>query len=94
MLKNDACKDWYIRRFEELLETVFEPSKGLELQERLEKELASEIEDDLARWDVYQNGMLLKETKVSYWYEKMEDLKRFFVDRPEYAKEYFYNSLN
>ena len=93
LLGNDTCKEYYIQRFEELMETVFEPSEGLKLQAQLEAELAPEIEEDLARWDVYQEGVLVKETKVSYWYEKMEDLKKFFCDRPEYAREYFYNSL-
>jgi hypothetical protein len=93
LLANEKCKEYYIQRFEELCEEYFEPSKGLFLQEQFEAELAPEIEEDLARWDVYLDGVLLKETSVAYWYEKMEDLKRFFVERPEYAREYFYNTL-
>lgn len=94
LLANESCRTYYIQRFEALMETVFEPSIGLELQAQLQAELAPEIEEDLSRWDVYQNDVLLKATPVSYWYEKMEDLKRFFVERPAYAREYFYNSLN
>lgn len=94
LLANETCREYYIQRFEELIKTVFVPEKGLELQAQFEKELAPEIEEDLARWDVYLDGTLLKSITVSYWYEKMEDLKRFFVERPEYAREYFYNSLN
>lgn len=93
LLANEKCKEYYIQRFEEFYEEYFEPSKGLFLQEQFETELAPEIEEDLARWDVYLDGVLLKETSVAYWYEKMEDLKRFFVERPEYAREYFYNTL-
>ena len=93
LLANEKWKEYYIQRFEELYEEYFEPSKGLFLQEQFEAELAPEIEEDLARWDVYLDGVLLKETSVAYWYEKMEDLKRFFVERPEYAREYFYNTL-
>lgn len=93
LLANEKCKEYYIQRFEELCEEYFEPSKGLLLQEQLEAELALEIEEDLARWDVYLDDVLLKEITIDYWYEKMEDLKRFFVERPEYAREYFYNTL-
>lgn len=93
LLANEKCKEYYIQRFEELCEEYFEPSKGLFLQEQLEAELAPEIEEDLARWDVYLDDALLKEITIDYWYEKMEDLKRFFVGRPEYAREYFYNTL-
>ena len=93
LLANENCKEYYIQRFEELCEEYFEPSKGLFLQEQFEAELAPEMEEDLARWDVYLDGILLKETSVAYWYEKMEDLKRFFAERPEYAREYFYNTL-
>ena len=93
LLANEKCKEYYIQRFEELCEEYFEPSKGLFLQEQLEAELAPEIEEDLARWDVYLDDALLKEITIDYWYEKMEDLKRFFVERPEYAREYFYNTL-
>lgn len=93
LLANEGCKEYYIQRFEELVENYFEPSKGIYLQEQFENELAPEIREDLSRWDVYQDGRLLKEINVDYWYEKMEDLKRFFVERPEYAREYFYNSL-
>lgn len=93
LLANEKCKEYYIQRFEELCEEYFEPSKGLFLQEQLEAELAPEIEEDLARWDVYLDDALLKEITIEYWYEKMEDLKRFFVERPEYAREYFYNTL-
>ena len=93
LLANEKCKEYYIQRFEELCEEYFEPSKGLFLQEQFEAELAPEMEEDLARWDVYLDGILLKETSVAYWYEKMEDLKRFFAERPEYAREYFYNTL-
>ena len=93
LLANEKCKEYYIQRFEELCEEYFEPSKGLFLQEQFEAELAPEMEEDLARWDVYLDGILLKETSVAYWYEKMEDLKRFLAERPEYAREYFYNTL-
>lgn len=93
LLANEKCKEYYIQRFEEFYEEYFEPSRGLLLQEQFEVELAPEIEEDLARWDVYLDGVLLKETSVAYWYEKMEDLKRFFAERPEYAREYFYNTL-
>ena len=93
LLANEDCKEYYIQRFEELLEDTFEPSKGLFLQEQLENELAPEIQEDLGRWDVYQDVVVIKEINIHYWYEKMGDLKRFFVDRPEYAREYFYNSL-
>lgn len=94
LLQNPKCKEYYVQRFEELMETCFEPEKGLALQQQLEAELAPEIEEDLARWDVYQDGVLVKGTPVSYWYEKMEDLKRFFIERPEYARSYFYESIH
>lgn len=94
LLANENCKMYYVKRFEEFMEGIFEPTKGLALQAQFEAELAPEIEEDLGRWNVYEDGMLLKVTPVSYWYEKMEDLRRFFVERPAYAREYFYNSLN
>lgn len=93
LLENEQCRMYYIQRFEELMENYFEPSKGLELLEQFQTELESEIPEDLSRWNVYQNGELVKETTVSYWYEKMEDLRRFFEERPAYAREYFYSSL-
>ena len=65
------------------------------LQEEFENEFAPEIEETLLRWNVYQlDGSLLKEVTADYWYQKMEDLREFFVIRPEYAREYFYSSLN
>ena len=94
LLANGSFVEQYANRFEELLETHFEPSKVLAIQESFEHEFAPEIEETLQRWNVYQSdGSVLKEIKADYWYEKMEDLKTFFVERPEYAREFFYNSL-
>ena len=65
------------------------------LQEEFENEFEPEIEETLLRWNVYQSdGSLLKEVTADYWYQKMEDLREFCVIRPEYAREYFYSSLN
>lgn len=88
---NENFLELYRNRFDELLETHFEPSKALELQESFQQEFEPEIEETLKRWNVYrEDGTVLKEIRPEYWYEKMEDLKRFFVERPEYAREYFY----
>ena len=95
LMKNDMFAEIYAKRFEELMETYFEPSRALLLQEEFENEFAPEIEETLLRWNVYQSdGSLLKEVTADYWYQKMEDLREFFVNRPEYAREYFYSSLN
>ena len=91
LLSNEVFFDMYQNRFEELLETHFEPSKALELLESFKQEFEPEIEETLKRWNVYrEDGTVLKEIRPEYWYEKMEDLKRFFMERPEYAREYFY----
>lgn len=91
LLSNENFKEAYQNRFEELLETNFEPSKALELLERFQQEFEPEIEETLRRWNIYrEDGTVLKEIKSEYWYEKMEDLKRFFLERPEYARAYFY----
>ena len=91
LLSNEVFFDMYQNRFEELLETHFEPSKALELLESFRQEFEPEIEETLKRWNVYrEDGTVLKEIRPEYWYEKMEDLKRFFMERPEYAREYFY----
>ncbi len=94
LLANEACKAYYMNRFEELMEIYFEPSKGIALLEEFQKELEAEVAEDFSRWDLYQNGTLVKATGIDYWYEKMDDIRRFFEERPQYAKEYFYQSLN
>lgn len=95
LLENKAFRDSYQQRFEELVETVFEPSHAIGILEQFEKEFAPEIEETLKRWNVYQaDGTLVKETKPEYWYEKMADLQEFFNTRPDYAKEYFYSTLD
>lgn len=94
LLANEEWMAYYISRFEELLEQQFEPAAAIEKQQQFEAQLAPEIEEDLKRWDVYQDGQPLKEISLSYWYEKMEDLKGFFIERPEYARAYFYASLD
>ena len=77
-----------------MLENYFEPSRTLKIQEEFENEFAPEIEETLQRWNVYQmDGTPVKEVVPEYWYEKMDDLKTFFVERPEYAREYFYSSI-
>ena len=94
LLKNENFKEAYQNRFEELLEICFEPSYAISVFEQFKEEIASEIEETLLRWNVYrEDGSVLKEVTVDYWYEKMAELEQFFVERPEYAKEYFYNSL-
>lgn len=94
LLENEEFSTAYRERFEELLETNFEPSRALAVQEEFENEFAPEIEETLKRWNVYrQDGSVLKEIQVDYWYEKMEDLRTFFAERPEYARKYFYDSL-
>ena len=94
LLNNESFREKYVNRFEELLETYFEPSRALEILEAFENEFAPEIEETLKRWNVYQaDGSVLKEVTTDYWYEKMEDLKEFFVERPEYARKYFYSSI-
>lgn len=95
LLENEEFLEKYVERFEELLENCFEPSKALTLQEEFENEFVPEIEETLQRWNVYQaDGSLVKEVKEEYWHEKMEDLRKFFVERPGYAREYFYNTIN
>ena len=94
LLNNEQFKEMYIERFEELLESHFEPSKALMLQENFENEFAPEIEETLQRWNVYHmDGTPVKVVTSEYWYEKMEDLRNFFLERPEYAREYFYGSI-
>lgn len=93
LLNNEECKERFVQRFEELLIYNFDTERSIENQQRMEEQMAPEIEEDLSRWTVYYNGELLKTTLPSYWYEKMEDLRRFFIERPEYARSYFYNSL-
>ena len=94
MLENEMFREKYVERFEELLETYFEPSRALALQKEFENEFAPEIEETLQRWNVYYaDGTPAKEVTSEYWYEKMEDLRTFFIERPEYAREYFYSSL-
>lgn len=91
MLSNENFREAYQNRFEELLENNFEPSRALELLEKFQQEFEPEIEETLRRWNIYrEDGTVLKEIKSEYWYEKMEDLKRFFMERPEYARAYFY----
>ena len=86
--------DYFYYLFEELLESHFEPSKALMLQENFENEFAPEIEETLQRWNVYHmDGTPVKVVTSEYWYEKMEDLRNFFLERPEYAREYFYGSI-
>ena len=95
LMKNEMFAEIYAMRFEELMETYFEPSRALLLQEEFENEFEPEIEETLLRWNVYQSdGSPLKEVTADYWHQKMEDLREFFVNRPEYAREYFYSSLN
>lgn len=94
LLDNELFAEKYVNRFEELMEMYFEPSKAMELQAEFENMFASEIEETLQRWNVYQaDGSPLKEVTVEYWYQKMEDIKQFFIERPEYAREYFYSIL-
>lgn len=93
LLKNKACKERFVQRFEELLSGTFETEPAIAKQQAMETQMAPEIEEDLSRWDVYFEGELVKSTSTPYWYEKMEDLRRFFRERPEYAREYFYSSL-
>lgn len=94
LLENETFFVKYTTRFEELLETYFEPSRALKLQKEFENCFAPEMEETLERWNVYQaDGSLLKGVTVEYWYEKMEDLRQFFIERPEYARKYFYSSI-
>lgn len=94
LLDNENFVKLYKNRFEELLETCFEPSRAIETVIQFQDEFSPEIEETLQRWNVYSaDGTIVKEVSVEYWYEKMEDLKQFFMKRPEYAREYFYNSI-
>lgn len=94
LLDNYEFCDLYTRRFEELLENNFEASRALAIQEEFQSEFAPEIEDTLKRWNIYNSDTnVLKETTVDYWYEKMEDLRSFFIERPECAREYFYKEI-
>lgn len=94
LLDNPDFCDLYCLRFEEMLNQYFEPSKVLNIQEEFENEFAPEIEESLKRWNVYDsNGTAIKEITVDYWYEKMEDIKTFLIERPEYAREYFYKEI-
>ncbi len=93
LLQNEECKNYFIERFEELLENNFESSRAIAIQRQMEEEIEPYIAEDLARWDVYENGTLVKTLDISYWYEKMEDLRRFFTDRLDYAREYFYSTF-
>ena len=93
LLNNSEWKVYFEQRFEEIIEECFETSNAIALQRQFEGQIAAEIPEDLARWDVYQDGQPLKITNPTYWYEKMEDLRRFFVERPEYAKSYFYAAM-
>lgn len=95
LLENEEFYSIYVNRFEELLETNFEPSRAIAIQEAFENEFAPEIEKTLNRWSVFRpDGTALKEITVDYWYEKMDDLRKFFAERPEYAREYFYKELD
>ncbi len=107
LMQNPEWKQWFVDRFEELLETHFDPETAIELQLQLEEQLAPEIEEDFSRWNVYytksyraeqaeagnQLGEIAKGIDSAYWYEKMEDLRRFFRDRPSYARQYFYENI-
>ena len=93
LLENEACRERFVQRFEELMAEAFETERAIAKQQVMESQMAPEIEEDLTRWDVYFQGEVVKSTSVSYWYEKMEDLRRFFRERPEYARDYFYSSL-
>lgn len=94
LLSNEDFREKYRNRFEELLETNFEPSGALSILETFQQEFEPEIAKTLKRWNVYrQDGTVLKEIKPEYWYEKMEDLKQFFVERPDYAREYLMSGM-
>lgn len=93
LLQNESCKNRFVQRFEKLMSTNFETEQAIKNQQMLEAQMAPEIEEDLSRWTVYYQGEIIKMTATSYWYEKMEDLRRFFRERPEYARTYFYDSL-
>lgn len=92
LLQNEEYKDRFIQRFDDIV-CCFEPNRAIEMQQHMEEQMAPEIQEDLSRWTVYYEGEIRKTVQPSYWYEKMEDLRKFFRERPEYARNYFYESL-
>lgn len=94
LMENGDFVSEYKERFEELLDANFEPSAAIETQRRFEAEFEPEIGEALQRWNVYyEDGTPAKEITPDYWREKQEEIRRFFAERPDYAREYFYASL-
>lgn len=94
LLKCDRFRTAYCESFEELLSTYFETSRALEILNRFNSEFLPEIEEALSRWNIYEaDGTPVEEKTLNYWKIKMSELETFFVDRPAYARTYFYGSL-
>lgn len=97
LLKNSEFKDRFVRRFAELMKTVYAPERVLKLVD----ELATQIEPEMRREREKFNsatfrGMPNDANVASYdgWIRNIEKIRNFAVKRPEIVKQHLQSELN
>ncbi|MBQ2661234.1 MAG: lamin tail domain-containing protein [Clostridia bacterium] len=97
LLKNSTFKDRFVRRFAELMKTVYEPNRVIALADELASYLAPEIERERAIFNTATfRGMPNDANVASYsgWLRNVEKIRNFAKERPAIVKKHLQQELN
>lgn len=79
LLENETFKTLFIETFEEYLNTIFYPNTVIEKIETFKHLFLPEMQEHINRWN-YPNSL-------SAWYEEIERLEKFAINRPCFVKD-------
>ncbi|KAA5548312.1 CotH kinase family protein [Adhaeribacter rhizoryzae] len=79
LLDNKAFRIKFLERFEYHLENTFQPDKVIKIINSMEKEIAPEMEEHIARWRTFNSA--------GEWKKQVEVLRLFAKTRPRYQRQ-------
>ena len=79
LMENSLFKEKFLKRYEFIIENCFDPEKLVQHIESFEKRYETEIERQVARWR--------RPPLVQRWRSKVNDMKVFARERPDFVKE-------
>lgn len=97
LLKNSKFKDRFVRRFAELMNTVYAPDKVLALTNELAELIGSEMEREREKFNSATfMGMPNDANTATYqgWLRNVEKIRNFAVERPAIVKKHLQQELN
>lgn len=84
LLKNESYKEYFIKRFNHLLNTSFTPDNTLKIYESVRQKYLDDMPEHAVKW----------ENDLESWVEACDTLKAYLEERPEVQREHLQEFFN